>query len=93
MRTIVPSSCYLRTGAPRRSLFVFCAAGGSAPFVFIGTRTFSGSAGELHYKLIDANGTANDKTVIEADLNGDSRADFAIDLSRLVALSSKDFVL
>lgn len=60
---------------------------GNQAFEFVGTDGFSGSAGELRYQ--QANGT----TLIFADMDGDRRADFSIELSRQVILGENDFLL
>ena len=60
---------------------------GNQAFAFVGTDGFSGSAGELRY--LQANGA----TLIFADLDGDRRADFSIELSRQMTLNSNDFFL
>lgn len=60
---------------------------GNQTFEFVGTDRFSGSAGELRYQ--QANGT----TLIFADLDGDRRADFSIELSRQITLREHDFFL
>ncbi len=67
--------------------------GGDQAFAYIGSKAFSGDAGELHFVRINAAGTADDKTIIEADRNGDRIADFAIELTGLVTLSRGDFIL
>jgi Ca2+-binding RTX toxin-like protein len=66
---------------------------GDQGFKFIGTKGFSGKAGELHYQTIDQAGTANDMTVVSGDTNGDGVADFEIQITGIVQLSSNDFVL
>nr|WP_042251467.1 type I secretion C-terminal target domain-containing protein [Paracoccus sp. PAMC 22219] len=60
---------------------------GNQAFAFVGTDGFSGSAGELRY--LQANGA----TLIFADLDGDRRADFSIELSRQMTLNENDFFL
>ncbi|WP_210213311.1 hypothetical protein, partial [Sinorhizobium medicae] len=50
-------------------------------------------AGELIYKTFNPAGTADDKTVVYGDLNGDGRADFQIELSGLKSLTAGDFLL
>lgn len=60
---------------------------GNQTFEFVGTDRFSGSAGELRYQ--QTNGT----TLIFADLDGDRRADFSIELSRQIPLHEHDFFL
>ncbi|MDX2258386.1 MAG: hypothetical protein NW205_05660 [Hyphomicrobiaceae bacterium] len=62
-------------------------------FTFIGTRAFSGEKGELHIVRINKPMTANDRTLIEGDINGDGRADFQIELIGLKSLSAADFLL
>ena len=52
------------------------------------TRSFSGAAGELEYFYDSSLGV----TVVQGDTNGDRVADFAIDLSGNVVLSTGDFV-
>jgi Ca2+-binding RTX toxin-like protein len=66
---------------------------GDQGFKFIGSRGFSGKAGELHYQTIDQAGTANDMTVVSGDTNGDGVADFEIQIAGIVQLSSSDFIL
>ncbi|CAM3283956.1 calcium-binding protein [Paracoccus nototheniae] len=60
---------------------------GDQSFDFVGTAAFSGAAGEVRYQ--QANGT----TLIYADIDGDRRADFAVELSRQIALVEHDFLL
>lgn len=60
---------------------------GNQAFVFIGTGTFQGKAGELRYEK-----TASD-TFIYADVNGDKKADFSIHLDDAMTLSKGYFVL
>lgn len=66
---------------------------GNGVFKWIGKAAFTGVRGQLHYTLYNPAGVANDKTIIEGDLNGDRRADFQIELTGLVALSAADFFL
>ncbi len=60
--------------------------GGNQAFAFIGTQKFHKVAGELHVLKINAAGTANDKTIVEGDTNGDGKADFQIELTGLKSL-------
>jgi serralysin len=60
---------------------------GDQAFAWIGTASFSGSAGQLRYAQ-----TGGD-TVIYGDTNGDRVADFAIALDGTIALAGTDFVL
>jgi Ca2+-binding RTX toxin-like protein len=62
-------------------------AGGDQKFAFIGTAAFSGVAGQLHYQH------SGGSTIITGDVNGDAIADFVIQLSGLVSLSTGDFLL
>ena len=62
-------------------------------FSWIGTAAFTGVAGQLHYRAEDAAGTANDKTIVEGDTDGNKIADFQIELTGLKALVAADFVL
>lgn len=56
-------------------------------FIFIGDDAFTGLKGELHYTFV---GT---KTIVEGDLNGNRVANFQIELSGHIALTSTDFIL
>ena len=54
---------------------------------------FTGVAGQLRWFQINAPGTANDRTIIEGDINGNRVADFQIQLTGLKTLTAADFVL
>jgi Ca2+-binding RTX toxin-like protein len=56
-------------------------------FTFIGEGEFSGVAGQLRFEH------ANGDTIVSGDVNGDSIADFEIQLSGLHTLTSSDFML
>ncbi|MDR6759223.1 Ca2+-binding RTX toxin-like protein [Mycoplana sp. BE70] len=60
---------------------------GNQEFSFIGTKAFSGKAGQLRYDK-----KASD-TYIYGDVNGDKKADFAIHLDDAVTLTKGDFLL
>ena len=60
---------------------------GMQKFSFIGDANFSGKAGELAYRI------EGGKTVVEADLNGDGKADFAVNLYGHHTLLQSDFLL
>lgn len=63
------------------------------PFTFIDTQAFSGVEGELRYFQVDNPGTADDRTVVEGDTDGDGVANFHIDLKGLKTLTAGDFAL
>ncbi|CAN0338364.1 unnamed protein product, partial [Phaeothamnion confervicola] len=67
--------------------------GSDNAFRFIGKSAFSGVAGQLHFVLFNESGTSLDHTVIEGDVNGDARADFQIDLTGLIGLTTADLIL
>lgn len=56
-------------------------------FKFIGEAAFGAHAGELRFTRSEAG------TLVEADVDGDAHADFAIALDRQVMLGAADFVL
>jgi Ca2+-binding RTX toxin-like protein len=60
---------------------------GNQAFDFIGKAGFSGKKGELRYE------TKAGKTFVYGDTNGDSKADFAIELTKAIALKGTDFIL
>lgn len=60
---------------------------GTQKFSFISDDDFSSKAGELAYRIDGG------KTVIEADLDGDGKADFAVNLYGHHTLSQSDFLL
>ena len=68
---------------------------GNGTFVFLPNAgdAFTGVSGQLRFVWEDLTGTANDKTLIEGDFNGDSAADFQIELTGLKSLVVSDFVL
>ena len=66
---------------------------GNQDFRFMGTRDFSGRAGELRYQLVDQAGTASDITVVSGDVDGDGTADFEIEIAGLLQLTQQDFLL
>ncbi|MEM7506938.1 MAG: M10 family metallopeptidase C-terminal domain-containing protein [Pseudomonadota bacterium] len=63
--------------------------GGNQTFEFIATAGFSGDGGELRF----FQSVGGNRTVIQADIDGDSEAEFEIALNGLIALSANDFVL
>jgi Ca2+-binding RTX toxin-like protein len=60
---------------------------GNQAFLFIGGQDFHHKAGELH--IVRSSGD----TVVEGDVNGDGKADFAIALTGHINLNSGDFAL
>lgn len=56
-------------------------------FDFIGKKAFSGEKGELRYEK------KGGKTFVYGDVNGDRKADFAIELSKALDLKKVDFIL
>ena len=70
-------------------------ASGNGAFSFLALKgaTFTGEKGQLRWLQENPAGTANDKTIVEGDINGDKKADFQIELTGLVTLSKGDFIL
>jgi len=66
---------------------------GNQSFRFIGTQEFRQRPGELRYETIDQPGTADDKTIVYGDTDGNGVSDFEIELTGLLSLSSRDFIL
>jgi PHD/YefM family antitoxin component YafN of YafNO toxin-antitoxin module len=60
---------------------------GNQNFSFIGTAAFSNVAGQLRYEALNGN------TFVSGDVNGDSLADFSVQLTGNIALLSTDFIL
>ena len=70
-------------------------ASGNGTFHFIAAENalFDRAKGALAWHLEDRSGTSNDKTVIQADTNGDGVHDFELQLQGLVKLAASDFIL
>jgi len=66
---------------------------GDQAFIWRGERGFSGAAGELRFIRDNNPGSANDRTIIEGDVNGDRIADFQIELTGLHRLTDHDVLL
>jgi Ca2+-binding RTX toxin-like protein len=73
-----------RTTTAGNQKFIFLAAEGAA---------FTGVAGQLRFDQQNNAGTANDRTIIEGDVNGNGGADFQIELRGLKTLAAGDFIL
>ena len=68
-------------------------AGDAFAFVATAGSAFTGKAGQLTFAVENPTGTANDRTIIQADMDGNKIADFQIELKGLYTLTSADFVL
>jgi len=68
---------------------------GDGTFHFIAQENalFDRAPGALAWHLENNPGTANDVTVIQADINGDGVADFEVQLQGLIHLKVSDFIL
>ena len=68
---------------------------GNQAFTFLATAgaAFTGVRGQLNWSVQDAAGTANDKTIVMGDINGDRVADFHVELTGLIQLGVGDFIL
>ena len=71
------------------------AAIGNTAFSFLAAHgaAFTGAAAQLRWFRQDLAGTANDRTIVEGDINGNRVADFMIELAGLKVLTAADFVL
>ncbi|MDQ0323457.1 hypothetical protein QO002_005663 [Pararhizobium capsulatum DSM 1112] len=67
--------------------------GGDQAFTWKGTGNFSGTSGDLLYRVYDLVGTANDKTIVYGDVDLNGRADFQIELAGIHHLARGDFIL
>ncbi|MGV3576659.1 MAG: M10 family metallopeptidase C-terminal domain-containing protein [Devosia sp.] len=68
---------------------------GNQAFTFLAIQgaAFTGVRGQLNWSQQDAAGTANDKTIVMGDINGDRIADFHVELTGLIQLGVGDFIL
>jgi serralysin len=66
---------------------------GNQAFKFIGSNAFGGVDGQLRFGWLNYEGTASDRTIVSADVNGDRTADVQISLAGLHSLSGNDFLL
>ena len=69
------------------------AAGDTFTFLASHSSAFTGVAGQLRWFREDFAGTVNDRTIVEGDIDGNSVADFQIQLTGLKTLTSGDFFL
>ncbi|WP_342153515.1 hypothetical protein [Methylorubrum sp. SB2] len=68
-------------------------AGDAFTFLIKAGSAFTGKAGQLTFSIENPTGTANDRTIIQADMDGNKIADFQIELKGLYTLTAADFVL
>jgi Ca2+-binding RTX toxin-like protein len=70
-------------------------AAGNAAFSVLAKEgaAFTGVKGQLRWDQQNFSGTANDRTIIEGDINGDKKFDFQIHLTGLKTVSASDFIL
>ena len=67
---------------------------GNNAFVWRGTGAITAStAGELRYQKVNNAGTANDRTIVYGDTDGDSASEFQVELRGLVSLTGADFLV
>jgi Ca2+-binding RTX toxin-like protein len=66
---------------------------GNNTFTFIGTKFYSSAGGEVRFFTVNREGTANDRTFVAGDINGDRVGDFMIELVGLKSLTAGDFLL
>ncbi|WCQ99310.1 M10 family metallopeptidase C-terminal domain-containing protein [Paracoccus aestuarii] len=60
---------------------------GDQAFSFLGTRAFTGDAGQLRFLQ------SGNKTIVLADQDGDRQADFGFEMSGRLMLMATDFIL
>ena|GEM_PF-1788471 len=66
---------------------------GDQAFAWGGLGNLSGLRAEVVFRQFDAAQTANDRTIIYGDLDGDGRADLQVELAGLITLTRDDFTL
>lgn len=69
---------------------------GNQAFTFIGTAEFSGQKGELRYDVFESEdeyGRISYTSYVEADVNGDSVADFEVTLDKVGFITKSYFIL
>ncbi len=92
-RDIIKDFAHLSDRIDLSNLDARAGVAGNQAFHFIGSQGFAGQKAELHYFKQNLAGTANDRTIVEGDINGDGLADFQIQLAGLKTLTVTDFVL
>jgi Ca2+-binding RTX toxin-like protein len=69
---------------------------GNQAFTFIGTAEFSGKKGQLRYDSLgseDGSGRISYQSFVQADTNGDGRADFEFTLDKVGVITKSYFIL
>ena len=67
---------------------------GDNAFVWRGTGAITTStAGELRFQAVNNAGTANDRTIVYGDTDGDTASEFQLELRGLVSLTGADFLV
>jgi aryl-phospho-beta-D-glucosidase BglC (GH1 family) len=66
---------------------------GNQAFAFIGSKAFTGVAGQVHFTAKDQAGTTGDHLLLQADVNGDRTADFTLRVDGLQPLQAGDLIL
>jgi Ca2+-binding RTX toxin-like protein len=66
---------------------------GNNAFLWRGTGAFTSADGELRFQKINNAGTADDRTILYGDTDGDAASEFQIELAGLVNLSAADVLL
>ncbi len=101
MSTAVASRDVITDFTPGVDKFDFAAidanttVAGDQAFSFLATQgaAFTGVRGQIRWVQENPTGTANDKTIVIGDLNGDRTADFHVEITGLVNLGNTDFIL
>ena len=77
-----------------RGIDAFAGTAVNDAFLFVGTAAFrNASAGEVRFRQVDQEGTFNDHTLIEIDVDGDARVEAVIRVNGLHVLTEQDFLL
>ncbi len=94
-RDVIRDFVHLVDDIDLRTIDANGAAAGNAAFSFLALKgaAFTGATGQLRWFQDNRPGSANDKTIIEGDTNGNRVADFQIQLTGLKTLTAADFIL